>query len=613
MIVEMLKTYVVARRDRRDDLLGALRELGVVHLTPVDPQAAVAEESTTVAIDRFDRAIQVLSGVTPAGEAPDITDAEEFSIEQAVEETLDIQRSAVEKRSRLAELHRRNEQLAIWGDVSLEQFAQLKAAGIDITFLKVSREALGEIKAELVHVIAKLPGNILLAAVIDRHGGAGWPDSSEIVELPKQDRPSIRAEAAEIDAQLVRGAARLAELAHLVNEMRRKRSDLARQAEYTIAERSGLAGEDLFGTQGWVPVDKPPLLEAGLAKASIDAAVHSSAPAEDETPPTLISYPRWVKPIKSLFDILGTLPGYRELDLSPFFAIALPLFAAILIGDAGYGLVFLLPGVLMHRKIAAKISRPGADLLIIVGAATLVWGVLSANYFGVTPDKLLALGGTWAAIGGFLRTTGPLWNADANAARQLVIKISFIIGCVHLTLAHVRVMVAYWPGLKALAELGWCMVLWAMLGIIWLLFFKSAAVSTNVLIGVLAGGATLAVLFSHPSRNPFKRIGVGLASAILPLLGAFSDTMSYIRLMAVGLASYYIASAFNSLGATVAESATWFVAAPVVLFGHALNIALAIIAIFAHGVRLNMLEFSNSAGVQWAGYKYHPFAKQESQ
>ena len=49
----------------------------------------------------------------------------------------------------------------------------------------------------------------------------------------------------------------------------------------------------------------------------------------------------------------------------------------------------------------------------------------------------------------------------------------------------------------------------------------------------------------------------------------------------------------------MAGSATWIVGAPIVIFGHTLNIALAAIAIFAHGVRLNMLEFSNNVGVKW--------------
>ncbi len=83
--------------------------------------------------------------------------------------------------------------------------------------------------------------------------------------------------------------------------------------------------------------------------------------------------------------------------------------------------------------------------------------------------------------------------------------------------------------------------------------------------------------------------------------------MSYLRLFAVGLAGTYIAGAFNMLGALVAETAGWLAGAPVVVLGHALNMALAAIAVFAHGVRLNMLEFSNATGVQWSGYPYRPF------
>ena len=45
----------------------------------------------------------------------------------------------------------------------------------------------------------------------------------------------------------------------------------------------------------------------------------------------------------------------------------------------------------------------------------------------------------------------------------------------------------------------------------------------------------------------------------------------------------------------------------VFLFGHALNIILSIISVLAHGVRLNLLEFTNHLGLEWAGREYDPF------
>jgi V/A-type H+-transporting ATPase subunit I len=85
--------------------------------------------------------------------------------------------------------------------------------------------------------------------------------------------------------------------------------------------------------------------------------------------------------------------------------------------------------------------------------------------------------------------------------------------------------------------------------------------------------------------------------------------------MAVGLASYYIASAFNGLALQLTEASIWALPGTilVLVFAHALNIGLCLVAIFAHGVRLNMLEFSTNAGVQWVGRPFTPFAVAVSQ
>ena len=129
MIARMLKTYVVARNQERAKLLEALRTLSVVHLTPVNAAEAVAHEETVAAIDRLRRAQQLLSDVKPAGTRPaDLTTL------QAAEEAQQIQRVAAERRNRLANLHRQIDQLEIWGDVRLDQFATLRDAGLQISF-----------------------------------------------------------------------------------------------------------------------------------------------------------------------------------------------------------------------------------------------------------------------------------------------------------------------------------------------------------------------------------------------------------------------------------------------------------------------------------------------
>ena len=49
-----------------------------------------------------------------------------------------------------------------------------------------------------------------------------------------------------------------------------------------------------------------------------------------------------------------------------------------------------------------------------------------------------------------------------------------------------------------------------------------------------------------------------------------------------------------------------------VLFGHVMNITLSLLAVLVHGVRLNTLEFSNHAGLKWAGFQFKPFKKLEN-
>jgi len=605
VIVKMLKVYIVARRKDRDRLLQSLRALGVVHLAPVDPPQAVPDEETVAAIANLERAMQVLANVEPAGEAPQLDAVD------AAREVLDIQRRSAERRHRLGVLYRQLEQLVLWGDVELKQFEQLRDAGIDVRFFCLPADKLDQVQAECVQPITALPGKELLVAVIDRRKEPVLPEEARSVPLPQRDAPSIRAEAAEIDALLKQDASRLAQLAHLTEAMQRRLAELRSQAEYIIASRSGLDSEHLFALQGWVPQPKADNLSTGLVQAGLDAAVEVLQPAEDEQPPTLIQYPRWAAPIAGLFEILGTLPGYREMDPAGFFMIALPLFAAILIGDAGYGLIFLAIPLLFYRRLVGKLGKPKTHLLAVVGAATLAWGVLSANYFGLTPDALAESG--WTSLSEVMTAVAPLWDTDPEKVRLILIKLSFIIGCVHLSLARLSLGLWIFPDSRSLAQIGWAVFLWGMLGLIWLLFFGPGElpVPMPVVWAALAVGAVLVVVFTSPHRNPAKRIGIGVAASLLPALGTFSDTMSYIRLMAVGLATYYIASAFNGLGAAVADAATWFAAAPILLFGHALNIGLAVIAIFAHGVRLNMLEFSNNAGIQWSGYPYTAFAEHE--
>lgn len=588
MIARMYKTFVAAKAADRERLLGALRDLGVVHAAPVDPAVAVAEERTVTAIDVLGRAIQFLKAYKPRGDRPQI------SPQDAARAALEISCRAVERRNRLAALHRQAEQLALWGDVKLESFQQLAAADITVQFYSVPADAAGDVHADCVQVLGELPGKrVLVALVLHRTDLAELPDSAEPVPLPQRDRPSLRAEAAQIDASLKADAKRLGELAHLAGEMSAERARLQHEAKYVIVSRGGLQTDGLYAVQGWVPADKLDSLAGGLAAAGLDAVVAAREPLAEEEPPTLLLPPWWARPLVAMLKALGTVPGYREFDVSIAFMIFLPAFSAILISDAGYGLIYLLLPLLMYKRMKQAGIEALGHLVIVVGALSVVWGVVTCSFFGFDISRLFGRDHPWISVD------------MKKQSMDLLMLMSVTIGAVHLSLAHVWKAWTLRTSLAAVSEIGWAIWLWGMYGVVKMFLLNDAfGWSTPPYYPwlLLAGGA-MAILFAAPNRNPLKMVGMGLANFPLTAIGSFGDTVSYLRLMAIGLGGSALAGTFNTMG----ESLPWFGTIPVLLIGHALNLGLSVISLLAHGLRLNMLEFSNNLGMQWSGYSYEPF------
>jgi V/A-type H+-transporting ATPase subunit I len=450
----------------------------------------------------------------------------------------------------------------------------------------------------------------VLVAVLGNDSAVGLPATAEPVPALWMDRATLRASIEEAEAELARGQERLARIAHLVPGIVAERGRLEAASRWSIAESGGVAHPGLFGVQGWVPADLAGALPDALAASGVAAAIELREPTDAETPPTLVRMPRWIRPIQGLFDMLGTIPGYRELDLSASFMIALPIFAGIIIGDAGYGLLFILLPLLLRKRLTAALGGDRTYLLLSFGFGALAWGALAGVWFSVPATAMAESGGAIGTFGRILGSVQVIRGSD-DQVWTLLMKICFVAGTVHLVLAHLR-RATLATAATPLADVGWAVVLVATLGVIWMLFFGSAEplspLLRNATLASLAGGMVLVITFASPHRSAWRRFGRGFAGSLLPLVGAFSDTLSYIRLMAVGLGGFYLGSACNLIAADVAASAGWLFGALVLVLGHAVNLALIVIAIFAHGVRLNLLEFSSHIGMRWNGHPYRPFA-----
>jgi len=600
MIARMLKTYVVAETRDRDRLLAALQELGVVHLAPVDPSRAVPDAETVAAMERLHRAIQMLESVRAAGSPVALEPLE------AAAEVLRIQRESVERSHRLAALHLQSEQAAIWGDMDLADVDVIARAGLDLAFYAVPRAAVGQVRAECVQPLHDWPGKRVLVAVANRRGEIEVPEGSEAIPLPPRDRPSIRAEAAEIDAALKSDTERLAGLVHLAPAMHQEHARLKAHAAWTVATRSALSDPNLYALQGWIPADRAEGLAPGLAAEGVEAAVQSVEPPPDEQPPTLIQYAwwnRWAKPMEGLFKILGTVPGYAEFDVSTMFMIFLPIFSAILISDAGYGLLYLLLPLVFYHRLAAMNQKALAQLMMVVGGCAFAWGILTASFFGFSLCE-------WPLLGDVMPQ--PIISVDMKReSMDFLMRLSIMVGAIHLALAHLWKVKAAFPKLNFLSEVGWAIWFYGIYGLVGLVLVGGSFDLWQWPYypwGLIVGGS-LAILFAAPDRNLLKMLGLGLANFPLSAIGSFGDTMSYLRLWAIGLAGSVLALSFYTMTADLPI----YITIPIVAAGNALNIALSLIALMVHGVRLNMLEFANNLGMQWNGYSYEPFSRNRGQ
>jgi V/A-type H+-transporting ATPase subunit I len=179
---------------------------------------------------------------------------------------------------------------------------------------------------------------------------------------------------------------------------------------------------------------------------------------------------------------------------------------------------------------------------------------------------------------------------------------------VHLTIAHAWNAFRIINTWQVLAQIGW-------IGSTWTMFFTARSLVLGapfppVMQWVLAVSVVLIVLFMNPVQ---KVKSEWFNYVILPLniVSNFVDVVSYVRLFAVGSASFALASAFNRMAIDIGFGSflSGLCASLILFVAHAGNIALSAMGVMVHGIRLNTLEFSGHIGVQWAGRKYSPFRK----
>ncbi|MCU0236701.1 MAG: V-type ATP synthase subunit I [Acidobacteria bacterium] len=607
MIVAMKKATVIARQQEKQEALNRLRRLGVLHLSAVPAQVAPAQEWREKK-ELLEKALASLFPASARAEAAVGVPAPETHLDAVI----DAARSILEARESLrgldeerANIEKEAARLAEWQGISVSELRSIRDGGYEVRFFEVPPRQLKLIPPEHNPFVVRRGKTLLWVALVVKTGTVldhefkplhpPRHNVNEIEDLRSQNRSEQQRLRLELDR-----------LGAMAGELERAAHAAAREVE--LAEAAAAMGHsaDLCYLAGFLPEDRVQDLRQ-FCRDNRWALLLQEPAAEDDVP-TIVRNRRWIDIIRPVFQLLGTVPGYREIDISFFFLMFFAFFFAVIIGDAGYGLVLLsatLFFIIRTRRRGREL--PNALLLmLLLGLGTVLWGALTGTWFGSR---------TLASLPWLSWMTIPAISSFNPRSSETIKIICFITGTIHIAIAHIWNFIRQArqkPFIRSLAQLGWLALVLGLYYLVLGLVLSSERFPLPAFAAWLIGaGLAMIIVFSRQEGRFFHGIVMGVSNLLTTFLSgisAFSDIISYIRLFAVGLATVEIAKSFNSMAAGMAHGVLGIILASLVLLlGHSLNLAMGALSVVVHGVRLNMLEFSGHLGMEWTGRPYKPF------
>jgi len=609
MIVPMKKCLIAMLAAEKDEGLAALRRQGLVHTEEVSGSGEILE-SAKADRESLERAISALSmRKPPKGAKPGAADeGDPAATATRMAELAAEERSLLE---RMASLKKECDRVAVWGDFSPVDLASFLACGRQARLhaLPAATPAAFPEGVDAISLGVRKKTEYFVSFSPLNETTDAMPDS---VSLPDSGLGDMRREISSIEERLSLMNAERDGLVAFLPKMK-KALEGARQRERFENLRSGLGSDGPIAyLSGWIPEPDLPALTALAARRCW--ALADSDPADDEMPPTKVKNNRVVGIIQPIFDFLGTMPGYREYEISALFLIFFSIFFAMIFGDAGYGGILLTVGIVaaIGAKLKGKKVPVAVKLLLYLSSMTVAWGAITVSWFSIDPRYLPDFLKLFAVFP--IANTNP----DSKAVGDNIKLLCFVLGAFQLSIAHIKNLIRDFKSPKMLAQIG---SLLEVVGLFWLVLYLVISPEhyplPNYSVPCIAVGFGLVFVFGNWTGKLLGSILESLKNIISIFLGTVSfmaDIISYIRLWAVGLAGVAISQTVNGMGGGMLAGHGWLrvvlacTAMPLLfLIGHGLNMTMSTLSVVVHGVRLNLLEFSGHLGMEWSGYKYDPF------
>lgn len=376
----------------------------------------------------------------------------------------------------------------------------------------------------------------------------------------------------------------------------------------------------IFSVAAWIPESKIYLMPALLNNFAIHA--EEIRIEEEERIPTYMENGRVAQIGEDLVKIYDA-PSIHDKDPSMWILVSFVLFFSMIVGDAGYGIIYLAIAFYLQKKIP-NLKGSGKRLIQlakILALGCVVWGLMTSSIFGISlPENSFVkkfsimeplskkklqyhidqqddVYETWKKVDPqvgvvsvdnlFATTPQPVvvTKMKEEFTKNILMEFSLALGVLHIGISLFRYLRRNYPAF------GWLIFLAGGY-----LYFPTVLKSTTM----------LHILFGIPKDICAEwglqaiYIGVGLAMGlavyqrklaglgeIANLVSIFGDVLSYLRIYALSLAGAIMAQTFNAIG----EGIGLVLGVVVILAGHFVNLLLSIQGGVIHGLRLNFLEW----------------------
>lgn len=611
MIVKMSKYAFMVYHKEYEPFLKLLREQGVVHVKETSSiadnellRSLLALRKRVAVISRELSGVRAAAGV-PASSKGEVVNDMDKEKGTALLDQLDQIEATYERKSQLnarkQSLEKDMTYMELWGDFSYADAAKLKEAGYEMNFFTCPTSKYEPKWNELYN--ATLINNFQSVTYFVTITKIGTPIDIEA------DRPKMPA----MDLARLREShkAVLEEIKTAEDEIQHYAVDQYGQLEAfdrllenefnynnVIAQTAHVADNMLMLLEGWVPTENAQALEEALTRD--DYYFQRLEIEEADNVPIKLrnnSFSRLYEPITKMF----SLPNYYELDPTPLFAPFFMLFFGLCFGDGGYGLLVIIACALLKKKVDPDF-KPYLSLFQYLGLAAVIVGACTGSVFGIALAEVPAL----AKV------------KDYFVSSDNLMTFSIVIGLVQIIFG--KCVAAYktkmQKGVKyCIAPFAWVFTIVALAIALGLpaMNLQLPAMVVNVCFGIAAVGLVVAYLYNSPGKNIFLNFGTGLWNTYNMASGLLGDTLSYIRLFAIGLTGSILGGVFNTLAISMTEGMNIVLRIVcmliILLLGHAINFGLCTISSLVHPLRLIFVEYYKNAEFEGGGKAYNPFRK----